>query len=287
VNSLYKEYGYPIEAGCAVLELPRSTYYYAANPPNEQKIVEMMRMVAGQFPTYGKRRMCYQLRREPYHLHLNHKRVARIMRANGLLQPAKRRKYRTTNSAHPFPRFPNRLEGLVVDHPDQVWVADITYIRLAHGFAFLAILMDVFTRVIRGWCLSHSLDQRLTQVALEHGLQYHCPEIHHSDQGFQYATRVYTAMLRKHHIQISMAAVGKPEENGYAERWMRTIKEEEVDLSEYRDFADAGEQIGRFIEDVYRFKRIHSALGYLTPAEFEADYWATKVVALEAPLSTP
>lgn len=285
---MHQEYGYPIEVGCAVLELPRSSYYYSVHPREEQELIEAMVAVAEQFPTYGKRRMCAQLRRAPHHLVLNHKRVARLMRATGLLQPPRRRKCRTTNSSHPYPRFPNRVEGLVIDHPDQVWVADITYIRLGHGFVFLGIVMDVFTRTIRGWCLSRTMDQRLTQVALEHALQQHCPEIHHSDQGFQYATRVYTAMLDQHHVQISMAAVGKPEENGYAERWMRTLKEEEVDLSEYHDFVDAAQRIGRFIDDVYRCKRIHSSLGYLTPAEFEADYWASRAAAVaEPPLSTP
>jgi putative transposase len=149
------------------------------------------------------------------------------------------------------------------------------YIRLGNGFVYLAIVMDVFTRLIRGWQLSKLLDQELTLAALRMALTDHVPQIHHSDQGIQYAAHAYIDQLRDFQIQISMAAVGEAEENGYAERLMRTIKEEEVDLSEYRDFADAYYQIGRFIEDVYNHKRIHSSLGYLTPAEFEAA-WRVK-----------
>ncbi len=149
---------------------------------------------------------------------------------------------------------------------------DITYIRLGVEFVYLAIVLDVFTRAIRGWHLSRSLDQELTLVALRMGLTDHVPQIHHSDQGIHYAATAYIDLLNERHIPISMAAVGKAEENGYAERFMRTVKEEEVDLSDYRDFADAQRQIGRFIEDVYNTKRIHSSLGYLTPAEFEADW---------------
>lgn len=145
----------------------------------------------------------------------------------------------------------------------------MTYVRLGQDFVFLAIVMDVFTRAIRGWNLSRNLDVDLTLVALQRALSLCIPEIHHSDQGVQYAAQAYTDLLKRYDIQISMAAQGKPEENGYAERLMRTIKEEEVDLSEYLNFDDAYRQIGCFIEDVYMTKRIHSALGYLTPVEFE------------------
>jgi putative transposase len=161
------------------------------------------------------------------------------------------------------------VEGLDITHPEQVWVCDITYIRLGNGFVYLAVVMDVFTRSIRGWSLGQVLDTNLTLAALRMALALCLPEIHHSDQGVQYAAQDYVDLLNKYTVQISMAAQGKPEENGYAERLMRTIKEEEVDLSEYNNFADARSQIGRFIEDVYMTKRIHSSLGYLTPVEFE------------------
>jgi transposase InsO family protein len=192
------------------------------------------------------------------------------MRQKGLLRPIKRAKCHTTNSQHPYPRYPNRVIGLKITHPEQVWVCDITYIRLGQGFVYLALIMDVFSRAIRGWNLSRVLDTSLTLVALRSALALCIPEMHHSDQGVHYAAKEYVDLLHQYRVQISMAAQGKPEENGYAERLMRTIKEEEVDLSEYNNFADARKQIGRFIEDVYMTKRIHSALGYLTPTEFEA-----------------
>jgi len=194
------------------------------------------------------------------------------MRQEGLLRPVKRRKIRTTNSEHPYPRYKNLVKDMKITGPDQVWVSDVTYVRLGSGFVYLAIVMDVYTRVIRGWHMSKALDQSLTLDALNMALGDHVAEIHHSDQGVQYAAHAYIDRLRTFHVQISMAAVGEAEENGYAERFMRTIKEEEVDLSDYLDYADAQNQIGHFIEDVYNQKRIHSSLGYLTPAEFE-DTW--------------
>jgi transposase InsO family protein len=198
------------------------------------------------------------------------------------LRVPKRKTCRTTNSEHPFPRYPNLVLDLQVDHPEQVWVCDMTYVRLGNGFVYLAVIMDVFTRAIRGWNLSRNLDTDLTLGALQRALSLCIPEIHHSDQGVQYAAQAYTDLLQRYEVQISMAAQGKPEENGYAERLMRTIKEEEVDLSEYTDFADVYRQIGRFLEDVYNTKRIHSALGYLTPVEFEAAWQLAQSV-----LTTP
>lgn len=255
---------------CRILDLPRSSYYYHPQIKQEKDLKEAIQSVAGQFPTYGTRRITHQLRRPPRRYAVGRKRIQRLMRSMNLLRPVKRVKIRTTNSEHGFPRFRNLMESLVVTHPDQVWVADITYIRLKHSFIYLAVLMDVFTRSIRGWHLGRSLDQNLTLNALQSALTHHCPEIHHSDQGIHYAFKNYVQLLQKHKVQISMAGVGKPEENGYAERLMRTIKEEEVELSEYNDLDDAREQIGQFLEDVYMTKRIHSALGYLTPVEFEA-----------------
>lgn len=255
---------------CHVLGLPRSSYYYRAQIKQEDDLKEAIQSVAGQFPTYGTRRITRQLRRPPRRYAVGRKRIQRLMRSMNLLRPVKRVKIRTTNSEHGFPRFPNLMQGLVVSFPDQVWVADITYIRLKRIFVYLAVLMDVFTRSIRGWYLSRSLDQNLTRNALLPALIHRCPTIHHSDQGIHYAFKNYIQGLRDHKVQISMASVGKPEENGYAERLMRTIKEEEVELSEYNDLDDAREQIGHFLEDVYMTKRIHSALNYMTPVEFEA-----------------
>lgn len=254
---------------CRILDLPRSSYYYRPQIKQENDLQEVIQSMAGQFPTYGTRRITHQLRRPPHRYAVGRKRIQRLMRSMSLLRPVKRVKIRTTNSEHGFPRFPNLMKDLVIACPDQVWVADITYIRLKNNFVHLAVLMDVFTRSIRGWYLSRSLDQNLTLNALQSALTQHCPEVHHSDQGIHYAFKNYVQLLQEHKVQISMAGVGKPEENGYAERLMRTIKEEEVELSEYNDLDDAREQIGQFLEDVYMTKRIHSALGYITPVEFE------------------
>ncbi len=203
---------------------------------------------------------------------VNTKRVRRLMHEMGICGEAPARRPRTTDSDHPFPRYPNLVEDLKVSHPDQVWVADITYVRLRKEFVYLAVLMDVFARGIRGWHLGRSLEQELTLVALRRAFEHGRPEIHHSDQGVQYAATAYVEMLNATGSRISMASVGEPKENGYAERLMRTIKEEEVDLTEYEDFADAWRQLGRFIDDVYNTKRIHSSLGYLTPGEFEQEW---------------
>ncbi len=206
-------------------------------------------------------------------------RVRRLMRDMKLVQSKARKKKRTTNSQHPFPRYPNLVQELPVIHPDQVWVADITYVRLAREYVYLSVLMDVFTRCIRGWHLARHLDQTLTLTALKQALAHAVPAIHHSDQGVQYAATAYVDLLQRHNVQISMADVGEAWQNGYAERLIRTIKEEEVDLSEYRDYYDAYHQLGRFLDDVYMHKRIHSALGYLTPVEFEQQWLAQQALA--------
>jgi putative transposase len=262
----------PIELACKLVELPRSSYYYHSHKADQSQLEQDMEHVVGQFPRYGTRRVAHQLRRAPYGYWINRKRAQRLMRQRNWLRPVRRKGYRTTHSEHAYPRYDNLVKELAVTRPEQVWVSDVTYIRLGQGFVFLAILLDVFTRSIRGWHLSTACDSELTLAALCRGLADRVPEIHHSDQGGHYAAHVYIDELRKYQIQISMAAVGKAEENGYAERFMRTLKEEEVDLSDYRDFAEARNQIGQFIEDVYNHKRIHSSLGYLTPAEFEAVY---------------
>jgi putative transposase len=238
VKKLNEEDQYPINHLCHFVEMPRSTYYYRSRKTNETGLVKDLKKVAGKYPTYGTRRVCGELRRPPYGYDINRKRVQRIMRREKLLRRPKRKKRYTTDSNHPYPRYKNLVKDRRITYPDQVWVSDITYIHLGQGHVYLAIILDVFTRSIRGWYLGKSLGQGL---------------------------------------QISMAGTGKPYENGYAERFMRTIKEEEVDLSEYNDFVDARDQIGHFIEDVYMTKRIHSSLGYLTPAEFETAWLSSKL----------
>lgn len=209
---------------------------------------------------------------------MNGKRVRRIMSDMGLVGKTYRKKRRTTNSDHPFPRFPNLVCDLEVIGPDEVWVSDITYVRLHQEFVYLAVIMDVFTRCIRGWHLGRSLDQELTLVALRKAMEHGAPQIHHSDQGVQYACAAYVQTLEGVGAQISMAEVGQAWQNGYAERLIRTIKEEEVDLTEYEDYQDAYQQIGLFLEDMYTRKRVHSSLGYLTPKEFE-EQWLQRQTA--------
>ena len=264
---------YPVQIVCAVLELSRSSYYYAAVENKEAEVVRAIEAIAAQFPTYGSRRIAAQLRRAPYGLRVNRKRVQRIMRQQGLVCRKRKNGVRTTNSRHAFARFENLVAELVIERPDQVWVADLTYVRLGSGeFVYLAIVMDLFTRVIRGWSLSRGLGVELSLAALQQALSKGAPEIHHSDQGVQYACPGYIETLQARRVQISMAEVGHAEQNGYAERVIRTIKEEEVYLNEYRSYEEALARIGDFIEAVYNRKRIHSSLGYLTPAEFEAQW---------------
>ena len=274
---------HPIRVVCRLLGVPRSSIYYAAQPvPDDEAMLKTVLIdTAGEWPTYGYRRLTAMMRRLGWHV--NAKRVRRWMEELNIHGAPPTRTKRTTNSKHAFPRYPNLVKDLEITRPNQVWVADITYIRLHREFVYLAILMDVFTRTIRGWHLGRDLDQGLTLAALERALLVAVPEVHHSDQGVQYAATIYVQRLQNLNVNLSMAAVGEPRENGYAERLMRTIKEEEVDLSEYHDFADAKRQISRFLDDVYNVKRIHSSLGYLTPREFEEQWRAARVPATMTP----
>jgi putative transposase len=273
---------YPKAVVCRVLGVARSNLYHRSSSVRNEVLETAMQEICAEFPCYGYRRVTAELRRRGWQI--NRKRTARMMKIMDLQAKKVVRKRRTTNSEHSFPRYPNLVESLLVQRPDEVWVADITYIRLKHGFVYLAVLMDVFTRAIRGWHLDRSLDQSLTLTALNQALQSHRPEIHHSDQGLQYAATDYTDLLKQNNIQISMADVGEPTQNGYAERLMRTIKEEEVDLSDYQDYHDAYRQIGQFLDDVYMRKRVHSSLNYLTPAEFENHWFSTQKVDSKVPL---
>ncbi len=268
---------YPVAMLCRVLTLPRSSFYakraQAAREPDaqDQRLKAKLEALAAEWPCYGYRRMTEQLRREGHPV--GRKRVYRLMGEMGLLGRKPVPKVRTTDSEHGYGRWPNLVEDLDIVRPDQVWVSDITYIRLGGEFVYLAVIMDVYTRSIRGWHLSRSLDGQLTVCALQRALCGHRCEIHHSDQGVQYAATAYIERLRAVKAKISMASVGAAWQNGYAERLMRTIKEEEVDLSDYQDLAEARREIGHFLESVYQHKRIHSSLGYLTPSEFEAAYF--------------
>jgi transposase InsO family protein len=277
ITRLHAEQRYPLQLLCEVLDYPRSSFYYRAHPRDDTAARAAIAEAQAQWPTYGYRRITVEASRGRGPL--NSKRVRRLRRLMKLQRKLKAKKRRTTNSQHTFPRYPNRVQGLNVTRPDQVWVADITWIHLRREDVYLAVIMDVFTRSIRGWYLSRNLDHTLTGAALFHALQTHTPEIHHSDQGVQYAAREYTDLLHQHGVQISMAEVGEAWQNGYAERLIRTIKEEEVDLSEYEDYPDAMRQLGRFLDEVYMHKRIHSSLGYLTPVAFESQWLAQQAAA--------
>ena len=199
---------------------------------------------------------------------VGYKRVVRLMKAANLSVSVKR-VCQTTTSVDAVRPWTNRLQTLEVSRRDQVWVGDITYVRLKGHFIYVCLLMDVFTRMIRGWQISQHLTQSLTLKPLEAALHRSVPEIHHSDQGVQYLSNVYLSTLRQHGVEISVARRGCPWENGYAERLIRTLKEEEVHLNAYEDIHEARSRIGQFITQVYHQKRPHSALGYLTPAEFQ------------------
>lgn len=267
---------YPTRLLCRVLDVAPSSYYYVPIGRDDLTLLELIEGVLLRFPTYGYRRVTAQLQREGHRV--NHKRVRRVMRENDLLAIVRRR-VKTTNSQHGYGRYPNLVKDLVVVRPDQVWCSDITYIQLQRAFIYLAIILDVFTRGLRGWHLARTLSTDLVLPALKQALATRTPEIHHSDQGAQYAAQGYVELLQAAGTQISMSTKGKATDNPYAERVIRTIKDEEVYLADYIDFADAYARIGHFIQDVYQTKRIHSALGYLTPAEFEAAYWLEQELA--------
>jgi transposase InsO family protein len=276
---------YPVRQVCRVLGATRSRDYDRPRAGDEASLQAAIVRLAEAWPTYGYRRITALLHRDGGPV--NRKHVARLMREMGLQGRAPARHVRTTQSAPPYPRYRNLVQGLTLVRPDQVWVGDITYVRLQDAFVYLAVLMDVYTRRIRGWHLSRQLDQALTLTALRRALAQHRPESQHSDQGVQYAATAYIETLRDVGAHISMATVGEPTENGYAERLMRTLKEEEVTLHEDADFHDAYQHLGRFLDDGYHHKRIHSVWGYLTPAEFETKWQQQQTATAAGKLAPP
>lgn len=206
---------------------------------------------------------------------VNHKRVLRLMREEGLLCQLRRGWVRTTDSEHGHRVYPNLLKEAgwrQLTGINQAWAGDITYVRLREEFVYLAVLLDAFSRRVVGWSLSRTIDAALVLAALEKALGERQPPvgwIHHSDQGVQYACGDYVERVLAAHGQISMSAKGTPRDNAQVERFMRTLKQEEVYLQEYEGYADSEQGIGHFIEAVYNEKRLHSALGYRPPSEFE------------------
>ena len=265
-----------VERMCALAGVSRAGYYrrwHAAAPRQEETAVrDAIQRVALANRHYGYRRIAAQLRRDG--LAANHKRVLRLMRRDNLLCLRKRPFVPiTTDSRHAWEIVPNLARGLVPSGLDQLWVADITYVRLAHEFAFLAVLLDAFSRRVIGWALAGHLRADLTITALKMALAARRPApgslIHHSDRGVQYACREYTRLLEALGIQPSMSRIGNPYDNARAESFIKTLKQEEVDGRDYRDVDHARTSIAAFIEDTYNRQRLHSALAYRPPIEFE------------------
>lgn len=254
----------------------RSTFYYKPKEKSSQKFKEdlnlqdEMERICLEFPRYGYRRVTKELHRRGWIV--NHKRVLRIMREKDLLCRIRERRIRTTNSDHSHPTFSNLIKDLTPASIDQIWIADITYIRILTAFVYLAVILDLFSRKVIGYHLSGHLDTRLTLSALQMAIQDRNPPpgcIHHSDQGVQYASSDYVNELKRYSFRISMARKGNPYENATCESFIKTLKDEEVYLWEYRTIEDAKKRICHFIEDVYNRKRLHSSLGYRPPNEFE------------------
>ena len=231
---------------------------------------DAIQKLAVEMPAYGYRRITAALRRDEWVV--NHKRVLRLMRADNLLCLRRRAFVRTTDSDHELRVYPNLALDLKVDGLNQLWVADITYIRLLLEFVYLAVILDAFSRRVIGWALDRRLEAELALAALRMAIargRVAPGLVHHSDQGVQYASGDYIELLNEQGILISMSRRGNPYDNAQAESFMKTLKYEEVYRTEYLDFADARRRIGHFLESVYNEKRLHSALGYLPPAEFE------------------
>jgi putative transposase len=234
---------------------------------------EHIQRVALECSCYGYRRVTKELHRQG--VQANHKRVLRLMREDNLLCLRKRRFVATTDSDHGLPVYPNLAADMGITTPDELWVSDLTYIRLGHEFIYLAVVLDACSRRCLGWSLGRRLDAALATSALRRALQGRKPQVHHSDRGVQYASYEYTNLLKEHGIAISMSRKGNPYDNAKAESFMKTLKYEQVYLSEYENLADARAQISYFLEQVYNQKRLHSSLSYLPPAEFEEQFEQT------------
>jgi putative transposase len=264
-----------VNALCQMTGLSRAGFYRWRVPlqgtPVEMELRDEMQKIALESPAYGYRRITYELQQRGFEI--NHKRVLRMMREDNLLCVRRRRAFvLTTDSRHSLPVYPNLAREIKPAAINQLWVADITYIRLRTEFVYLAVVLDAYSRRVIGWALGRTLEAELAVTALRMALIERQPPpglVHHSDRGVQYAAQAYTEMLKQHRATISMSRKGNPYDNAACESFMKTLKYEEVYRNEYRDFHDARSSIGEFLERVYNRRRLHSALGYVPPAEFE------------------
>ncbi len=263
-----------MNALCQMTGISRASYYrWCAPPPSipvEMELRDAMQQIALEFPAYGYRRITRELNRRGFAV--NHKRVLRLMRQDNLLCLRRKSFVVTTDSRHSLRVYPNLADAITPVSVNQLWRADITYIRLRAEFVYLAVVLDAYSRRVIGWALGRTLEAGLAVSALTMALRQRRPApglVHHSDRGVQYASHEYTDLLKQHGAEISMSRKGNPYDNAACESFMKTLKYEEVYRSEYRDLADAYAQIGEFLERVYNQQRLHSALGYVPPAEFE------------------
>jgi putative transposase len=259
---------------CQIAGLSRAGYYRFRrrheSKPAAMNLRNEMQHIALCWPAYGYRRVHAELVRQGWKV--NHKRILRLMRADNLLCVRRRKFILTTDSRHGLPIYPNLVEGMMLSSIDQLWVADITYIRLQMEFVYLAVLLDAFSRRCIGWALQRTLEAALALEALRMALRRRKPKpvlVHHSDRGVQYASRDYTAELKQHGIRISMSRTASPYDNAQAESFIKTLKYEEVYRTEYRNLEEAKASIEEFLQRIYNQKRLHSALGYRSPVEFE------------------
>jgi len=253
---------------------------------HDMELRDAIQRVALEWPCYGRPRVTAELRRQGWTV--NPKRVYRLMREDNLLCVRRRKFLVTTNSNHGRKIYPNLARDLVLTGVNQLWIADLTYIRLREEFVFLAAILDAFSRRVIGWALDRHLDDELTHTALRMAIAHRSPSaglVHHSDRGSQYASRDYIELLAANQIRVSMSRRANPWDNAACESFMKTLKYEEVYRNEYRDLAEARASIGKFLETVYNQKRLHSSLGYLPPAEFEAQLAAQTVEAAARQLS--
>ncbi len=258
------------------MNLSRSSFYYSSKTkgPNRMKAEADLRgqieAICLEFPRYGYRRVTRQLKHEGKPV--NHKKVLRLMKESDLLCQVKRKWIATTNSNHRFPVYPNLIRGMLVSRLNQVWIADITYIRISTGFVFLAAILDAYSRKVIGYAISRRIDTVLTLEALNMAIAIRQPGpdiIHHSDQDVQYASAEYVDELKRRGFTISMSRKGNPYDNARMESFFKTLKYEEVYLCEYETIENVMERLPYFIEEVYNHKRLHSALEYQSPDDFE------------------